>query len=405
MPLIENEVKRMYDAQIIAPIKYSDWVSNLVTTRKKTGEIRFCVDFRNLNKVSLKDNYPLQKMDHILERVVGSSRISFIDRFSGYNQILVQPEDQEKTVFTTPWGTFIYLKMPFGLMDARATFQRVMDIAFDKEIHDFLVVYQDDITIFSKSDNKHLDHLRRVFIRCRKFSISLNPKKTRFVLEEEHTIAAILLQKNDQGYEQTIAFFSKSLRDATLKYNIMEKQALSLVKAIKYFIVYILYSHIIAYVPNSVVKDILTQIGPEGKRGKWIATILEFDIEINPRKLIKGQGLAKLMAESNRQALDINFISALDDQEEMENPQISEPFIDSPWYADIIFVLLNLQAPLGLSRTKARFLKMKSMKYCIIDNALFCKDNGGILLNYLLKDEADIVMQEFHARDCGGHLY
>ena len=82
-----------------------------------------------------------------------------------------------------------------------------------------------------------------------------------------------MLQKNDQGYEQHIAFFIKSLTDATLKYNIMEKQALSLVKTIKDFRVYSLYSHIIAYVPNSVVKDILTQNGPEGKKGKWIATI------------------------------------------------------------------------------------------------------------------------------------
>ena len=103
----------MYEAQIIAPIRYSDWVSNLVPTRKKTGEIRLCVDFRNLNKVSLKDNYPPPKMDYILQRVVGSSRLSLLDGYSGYNQILVQPEDQEKTAFTTPWGTFMYLKMPF----------------------------------------------------------------------------------------------------------------------------------------------------------------------------------------------------------------------------------------------------------------------------------------------------
>ena len=72
-------------------------------------------------------------------------------------------------------------------------------------------------------------------------------------------------------------------------------------------------SHIIAYVPNSVVKDILTQNGPDEKRGKWIATIQEYDIEIKPTKLIKGQGLAKLMAESNCRALDINFIAAIDD--------------------------------------------------------------------------------------------
>ena len=112
----------MYEAQIISPIRYSDWVSNLVPTRKKIGEIRLCVDFQNLNKLSLKDNYPIPKMDHILQRVVGSSIISLLDGFSGYNQILVQPEDQPKTAFTTPWGTFMYLKIPFGLMNAGATF-------------------------------------------------------------------------------------------------------------------------------------------------------------------------------------------------------------------------------------------------------------------------------------------
>ena len=86
---------------------------------------------------------------------------------------------------------------------------------------------------------------------------------------------------------------------------------------------YILYSHIVAYVPNSVVKDILTQEGPDGKRGKLITTILEYDLEIKPTKLIKGKGLAKLMAESNCQALDISFIAEMDNGEEMVTPPIS----------------------------------------------------------------------------------
>lgn len=153
-------------------------------TRKKTGEIIICVDLKNINKVSLKDNYPLPKMDHILQRVVGSTKISLFDVFSGYNQILVHPDHQAKTPFTTPWGTFMYVKIPFGLVNAGATFQRAMDIAFAKEIHDFLVIYLDYIIVFSKYDNQHLDHLRRVFIKCRKYGISLNPKKSLFGLEE-----------------------------------------------------------------------------------------------------------------------------------------------------------------------------------------------------------------------------
>lgn len=118
-----------------------------------------------------------------------------------------------------------------------------------------------------------------------------------FSFSFEHTIVVVLLQKDDQGCEKPIAFFSRALRDAPLKYKIMEKQAYALLKAIKDFRIYILYSHVIAYVPNTVIKDILTQEGIEGKRGKWIANILEYDIEIKPTKLIKGQGLSKLMTK------------------------------------------------------------------------------------------------------------
>jgi hypothetical protein len=358
LPVIEKEVKKLLDAKIIVPLRYSDWVANLVPVRKKNGEIRLCVDFRNLNKSSLKDNYPLPKMDHVLEKVVGATRMSMIDGFSGYNQIAVCESDKEKTAFTTPWGTFMYDKMPFGLMNAGATFQRAMDIAFVGERDKFVVIYLDDLTVFSKSDEDHIIHLKQTFEKCRKYGLSLNLKKSHFAMQEgkllghivsrdgiridpsrveaiqtlavprnikeiqsflgkinflrrfvpnfaeivklitdmlrknsevkwtteakasfdhikkviseapvlaspdylkeffifsfasEHTLAVVLLQKNEEGYEQPIAFFSKSLRDAELKYNIMEKQAYAMVKALKAFRTYVLHSKIIAYVPT-----------------------------------------------------------------------------------------------------------------------------------------------------------
>ena len=182
----------MFEASIIAPIRFSEWVSNLVPTRKKSGEIRLCVDLRNLNQVSIKEHYPLPKMDHIIQRVVGSSRISLLDGFLGFNQILFHPDDQDKTTFTTPWGTFKYMKMPFGLKNAGSTFQRAMDIAFAKEIHDFLVVYLDDLTPFSKSYQEHLKHLRQMFPTCRKYGISLNPKKSLFGLDEGKLLGHII---------------------------------------------------------------------------------------------------------------------------------------------------------------------------------------------------------------------
>jgi hypothetical protein len=180
LPTMEREIKKLLDARIIIPLRYSEWISNLVSVRNKNGEIRLCVDFRNLNKCSRKDNYPLPKMEHILQKVSGSKVMSFIDGFLGYNQISVHPDDREKNSFTTPWGTFMYENMPFGLMNAGATFQRVMGIAFIGEKDKFILIYLDDITVFSNIHEHHLQHLKRTFLKCQRYGISLNPKKIIF---------------------------------------------------------------------------------------------------------------------------------------------------------------------------------------------------------------------------------
>jgi hypothetical protein len=163
-------------------------------------------------------------------------------------------------------------------------------------------------------------------------------------------------RKDEEGFERPIAFFSKSLRDAKLKYDIMEKQVYAMVKALKAFRTYVLHSKIIAYVPTSSVKDILVQPDSDRKRGRWLgrwlAKIQEFDLEVKPTKLIKGQGLAKLLAESNLKALDINCLQGSDEDTDLNVPeeetspnQIEEKFLSSGWYRDIVFYLLNLRMP------------------------------------------------------------
>jgi hypothetical protein len=172
-------------------LRLLEWVANLVPVRKKNGEIRLCVDFINLNRSSKKENNPLSKMEHILQKVTGSSRMSMIDGFSGYNQISVFPEDREKTTFTTPWGTFMYDKIPFGLMNVGETFQGAMDIAFIGENEKILVIYLDEITVFSRSDKEHCHHLKKVFLKCKKFGLSLNPKKCLFSMKEGQLLGHI----------------------------------------------------------------------------------------------------------------------------------------------------------------------------------------------------------------------
>ena len=104
----------------------------------------------------------------------------------------MHPDDKEKTAFSTPWGTFMYDKMDFGLMNAVATFQRAMDIAFVGERDKFVVIYLDDITIFSQSDDEHLKHLKQNFLKCKKYGLSLNPKKSHFVVHEGKLLGHLL---------------------------------------------------------------------------------------------------------------------------------------------------------------------------------------------------------------------
>ena len=159
-------------------------MANLVPVRKKNGDIRLCVDFQNLNQSSKKDNYPVLPMEQSLQKVSGAQMLSLLDGFSGYNQVLVSPTNQLKTTFRTPWGTYAYRKMPFGLINAGATFQRAMDATFRGLINHYAIVYLDDVTVFSKNSSDHISHLRKVLERCRKFGISLNPKKSIFAVTE-----------------------------------------------------------------------------------------------------------------------------------------------------------------------------------------------------------------------------
>jgi hypothetical protein len=131
-------------------------------------------------------------MEKILQQVSDSERLSLLDGFSGYNKVLMSPLDQLKTTFHTPWGTYAYRKMPFGLINAGATFQRAMDIAFRGLINHSMVVYLDDVTMYSKNKDDHLTHLRAVLLRCRKFGISLNPKKSIFAVEQGKLLGFIV---------------------------------------------------------------------------------------------------------------------------------------------------------------------------------------------------------------------
>jgi hypothetical protein len=207
----------------------------------------------------------------------------------------------------------------------------------------------------------------------------------------EMMVASILTQRNTKGGELSISFMSKTLHDYELRYSELEKQALSLVKAVVHFWTYILNSHVIAYVPSSPVKMILNQQLREGKWANWLEKIQEYDIEIKPLKEVKGQGLCKLIA--NNDSLD-GMISI----------SVGEPMADSEWYRDIIFYLRSGQFPVTMNPKERRTLKMKSSQYVMIADILFRRNYDGILLRCVDERKAQELMKEFHEGICGGHF-
>uniref|UniRef100_A0A2N9H8N1 Uncharacterized protein n=1 Tax=Fagus sylvatica TaxID=28930 RepID=A0A2N9H8N1_FAGSY len=156
------------------------WLSNIVPVKKKNGQIRCCVDFRNLNKACPKDEFPLPNMDLLIDSAAGHAMFSFMDGFSGYNQIRMSTRDAEKTAFRTPIGNFYYTVMPFGLKNAGATYQRTMTAMFHDMMHKEIEDYVDDIVVKSKKREDHLGILRKVFDRCRLYKLKMNPLKCAF---------------------------------------------------------------------------------------------------------------------------------------------------------------------------------------------------------------------------------
>jgi len=148
------------DIWIIFKVRHSTWVSNMVYVRKKSREVRICIDFKNLNFALEKDNYLVPPLEQILQLVSRSKLFSRLDDFLGYNQVLLVEPKRLKATFWTKWGTYAYRQIPFSLMNVGDKFQREMDIAFKGLICQSVVVYLNDVTVYSKNWEDHPKHLK-----------------------------------------------------------------------------------------------------------------------------------------------------------------------------------------------------------------------------------------------------
>ena len=177
---INSEVEKFLQAGFFQEVNYPEWILNVVLVRKANGKWRICVDFIDLNKACLKKSFPLSKIDQLVDSTAGHNLLSFIDAFSGYNQILMYEYEEESTTFITNQSLFCYRVMSFGLKNTGATYQRLVNKIFKPLIGRMIEVYVDDIITKSKSPDEHVKHLEETFGLLRKYNMKLNPKKCVF---------------------------------------------------------------------------------------------------------------------------------------------------------------------------------------------------------------------------------
>ncbi|RVX07778.1 Retrovirus-related Pol polyprotein from transposon 297 [Vitis vinifera] len=298
--VVRAEVLKLLQAGIIYPISDSPWVSPTQVVPKKSGitvvqnekgeEIttrltlgwRVCIDYRKLNAVTRKDHFPLPFIDQVLERVSGHPFYCFLDGYSGYFQIEIDLARSGKDHFYMSIGTYAYRRMPFGLCNAPATFQRCMLSIFSDMVERIMEVFMDDITVYGGTFEECLVNLEAVLHRCIEKDLVLNWEKCHFMVElivklpSPTTVkgvrqflghAGAVLGQREDGKPYVIYYASKTLNEAQRNYTTTEKELLAVVFALDKFRAYLVGSFIIVFTDHSALKYLLTKQDAKARTG------------------------------------------------------------------------------------------------------------------------------------------
>ncbi|KAH9782166.1 hypothetical protein KPL71_008774 [Citrus sinensis] len=358
--VVRTEVLKLLDAGIIYPISDSSWVSPVQVVPKKSGVTvvtnadneliptrvttgwRVCIDYRKLNSVTRKDHFPLPFIDQMLDRLAGHEFYCFLDGYSGYNQIPIAPKDQEKTTFTCPFGTFAYRRMPFGLCNAPATFQRCMLSIFSDMVERFLEVFMDDFSVFGDSFDQCLHHLTLVLQRCTEKSLVLNWEKCHFMVKQGIVLGHIISSK---GIE-------------------VDKAKVDLISNLP---------------PPKTVRE-------------------EFDLEFKDKKgteNVVADHLSRLHFDTITEPLILN--ESFPDEQLMSVEVL-------PWYADIVNYLITGKLPEHWTKQdNAKFFaEIKNFFWDEPYLFKYCADQ--IVRRCVPENEIQNILSFCHAQACGGHF-
>uniref|UniRef100_A0A2N9GAF3 Reverse transcriptase n=1 Tax=Fagus sylvatica TaxID=28930 RepID=A0A2N9GAF3_FAGSY len=220
---ISDEVEKLLTAGFIREVYYPDWLANVVMVKKPNGKWRMCVDFTNLNKACPKDSFPLPRIDQLVDSTAGHRLLTFMDAFSGYNQIMMDDVNQENTSFITSKGLFCYKIMPFGLKNAGATYQQLMNKMFRNQIGRNVEVYIDDMLVKTKDEADHLEDLGETFKTLRQYRVKLNPSKCVFGVSFEKFLGFMVSQRGIEANPDKI----KAVLEMTPPRTVKEVQSLT----------------------------------------------------------------------------------------------------------------------------------------------------------------------------------
>ncbi|CAN6725406.1 unnamed protein product [Malus baccata var. baccata] len=359
LEVLKKEVIKLLDCGVIYPISDSRWVSpvqvvpkksgvkvvkneeqELVPTRVVTGW-RVCIDYRKLNAMTRKDHFLLPFLDQMLERLAGYQFYCFLDGYSGYNQIVISPEDQEKTTFACPFGTFAYRRMPFGLCNAPATFQQCMVSIFSDYVEKIIEIFMDDFSVFGNSFDHCLSNLTLILKRCVETNLVLNWEKCHFMVKQDR-----LLQKEVAfEFDDACSTAFKQLKEALTSAPIITPPDWSLpfelmCDASDYAIGAVLgqrknkQPHVIYYASRTLNDAQLNYSTTEKELlavvfalDKFRSYLLEFDIKIRDKKGVENVVADHLSRMVHEEA---SPISETFPDEQLMSIQVSEPWFGMP---------------------------------------------------------------------------